>query len=147
MFCRVQVPIGGARPAILIPDRALGTDQGQKYLYIVADGVNDKGQKQETVEYRKVTTGSPHNGLRVIESGLKMGEKVVVNGLQRVRPGAVVESQMAEPKAGDTLGAKSGQGTGKAAAGASGQGGGAPAAGRSGQGSGGSGADATAPGK
>jgi RND family efflux transporter MFP subunit len=88
LFVRLLVKIGEPYQAILIPERALGTDQGQKFLYVV----NDKSQ----VEYRKVKTGSLHNGLRVVESGLASGERVIVNGLQRVASGIVVEPKMTD---------------------------------------------------
>jgi len=88
MFVRLRIDIGTPYPAVLVSERALGTDQGQKFLYVV----NDKNE----VEYRKVKTGSLHGGLRVVESGLASGEKVIVNGLQRVRPGSAVEPKMTE---------------------------------------------------
>ncbi len=85
MFVRLRINIGKPYEAVLIAERALGTDQGQKYLYVV----NDKNE----VEYRKVKTGAVHSGLRVIESGLASGERVIVNGLQRVRPGGKVDAR------------------------------------------------------
>jgi RND family efflux transporter MFP subunit len=88
MFVRLRIDIGKAYPAVLVPERALGTDQGQKFLFVV----NDKSE----VEYRKVKTGALHNGLRVVESGLASGERIIVNGLQRVRAGSVVEPKMAD---------------------------------------------------
>ncbi len=78
LFTRVRVVVGQPYEAILTAERALGTDQGQKYLYVV----NDKN----VVEYRPVTVGNLEGQLRVIQTGLKPGERVVVNGLQRVRP-------------------------------------------------------------
>jgi len=88
MFVRLRVEIGNPYQAVLVAERALGTDQGQRFLYVV----NDKNE----VEYRKVKTGSLHGGLRVVQSGLASGERVIVNGLQRVRPGSAVEPQMTE---------------------------------------------------
>jgi RND family efflux transporter MFP subunit len=101
LFARVRLPLSGPHPAILVPEMALGTDQGQKFLYVV----NDKNE----VVFRKVKTGSLLNGLRVIEEGVQMGEKVIVNGLQRVRPGAKVVAkpagqEKAEGKAGTPKG-------------------------------------------
>jgi RND family efflux transporter MFP subunit len=87
-FGRVRVPIGRAHQALLVTDRALDTDQGQKILYIV----NDKN----VVVSRPVRVGALHDGLREITEGLKPGEQVIVNGLQQVRPGATVEPKLVE---------------------------------------------------
>ncbi len=88
LMARVRVPIGESHPALLVSDRAVESDQGQKILYVV----NDKNE----VISRPVKLGDLHDGLRVVASGLKAGERVVVNGLQRVRPGVVVEPKLAE---------------------------------------------------
>jgi RND family efflux transporter MFP subunit len=88
LFVRVRLPIGVPHRAILVAEQALGSDQEQKFVYVV-DTKNE-------VNYRAVKTGRLYGGLRVIESGLATGEKVVVNGLQRVRPGAKVEPKLAE---------------------------------------------------
>jgi RND family efflux transporter MFP subunit len=82
-FVRVRVPIGLPHKAILVSDRAIDTDQGQKIVYVV----NDKNE----VVYRPVKLGAMHDGLRVVEEGLKTDERVIVNGLQRVRPGMTVD--------------------------------------------------------
>jgi RND family efflux transporter MFP subunit len=87
-FARVRVPIGRAHKALLVSDRALDTDQGQKVLYVV----NEKNQ----VVSRPVRLGALHDGLREITDGLKPGERVIVNGLQQVRPGATVEPKPVE---------------------------------------------------
>jgi RND family efflux transporter MFP subunit len=93
LFAHIRVPLGGPHPALLVSDRALGTTQGQKFLYVV----NGKDQ----VEYRPVTVGALHGGLREVVDGLKPGERVVINGLLRVRPGVTVEpkqgAMQAEP--------------------------------------------------
>jgi RND family efflux transporter MFP subunit len=83
LFVRIRVPLGQPHKAVVVSERALGSDQGQRFLYVV----NDKDE----VEYRAVQVGSLRDGMRVIESGAKAGEWVIVNGLQRVRPGARVE--------------------------------------------------------
>jgi RND family efflux transporter MFP subunit len=88
LFARVRVPVSDKYQAVLVPDRAIGTDQGQKYLL----AVNDKN----VVEYRAVKMGRLHDGLRVIEEGLKPGELVIVNGIQRARPGLTVDPQRVE---------------------------------------------------
>ena len=90
LFARIQLD-GGNGPqaqasALLISDRAVGTDQSRKYVYVI--GADNKA------EYRAVKLGPNANGLRVVREGLKAGEKIVVNGLQRVRPGAPVTPQM-----------------------------------------------------
>ncbi len=82
MFARVQLPIGPPHPAILIAEAALVTDQGRQLLYVVGPP-DDKGESEVSARY--VTIGSYQDGLRVIDSGLKAGEQVVLNGLQRVR--------------------------------------------------------------
>jgi RND family efflux transporter MFP subunit len=88
MFARVRVPIGAPHRAILVPEEALGSDQGQKFLYVV----NEKSK----VEYRKVQVGSLHGKLRVIKSGLAEADRVVVEGLQQVRPGTKVQPKDVE---------------------------------------------------
>ncbi len=71
------------RKAVVVADRAIGTDQSKRFVLVV--GADNKA------EYREVRIGRlTDGGLRVIESGLKAGELIVVNGLQRVRPGAPV---------------------------------------------------------
>lgn len=85
LFARVRVPISAPQPALLISDRAVGTDQSQKFVFAI--GANN------TVVYRSVKLGSSIDGKRVVRDGLKPGDQIVVNGLQRVRPGAVVQPQ------------------------------------------------------
>jgi RND family efflux transporter MFP subunit len=88
LFARIRVPLGEPHKALLVNDRALGTNQGQKYLYIV----NAKNQ----VEYRPVTISALHHGLREVVDGLKPGERIIVKGLLRVRPGVTVEPKSGE---------------------------------------------------
>jgi membrane fusion protein, multidrug efflux system len=79
MFVRIRLPIGLPHSAFLVIDRAIGSDQGMKFLYVV-----DADNK---IQYRRVTTGAlQDDGLRVIEEGLKPDDWVVVGGLQTVRP-------------------------------------------------------------
>ncbi len=82
MFARVRVPLGEPHPALLVAERAIGTDQGRKFVYVI-------DEKNEVVD-RTVTLGPVYDGLRVIAEGLKGGEKVIIDGLQRVRPGVEV---------------------------------------------------------
>jgi RND family efflux transporter MFP subunit len=88
LFARVRVPVGDKYQALLVPDRAIGTDQGQKYVLAV--------NKENVVEYRAVKLGRLHDGLRVIQDGLKPDELVIVNGIQRARPGVPVTPQRTE---------------------------------------------------
>ena len=87
-FARVRVPIGDPHKALLVTERALDTDQGQKVVYVV-----DKDNK---VVSRPVRLGALHDGLREITDGLKPGERVIVNGLQQVRPGMTVEPNLVD---------------------------------------------------
>lgn len=84
-FARIRMGQSGATSAVLVNERAVGTDQSKKYVMVVGAG--------EVAEYREVQLGAPVNGLRIVTSGLKAGERIVVNGLQRVRPGARIEAQ------------------------------------------------------
>jgi RND family efflux transporter MFP subunit len=89
LFARVRVPVSKPYDAVLIAQAALGTDQGQKYVLVVND--------QNVVERRFVKPGPLQNdGLQVIVEGLKAGEWIVVNGLQRARPGKPVTPQRAD---------------------------------------------------
>lgn len=79
MFVRIRLPVGKPHQAVLVIDKALSTDQGQKYLLVV--------DQKKVVQYRRVTTGALQpDGLRVIETGLQPDESVIVSGLQLVRP-------------------------------------------------------------
>ena len=82
LFVRVQLPVGTPHKALMIPEQALGTDQGRKFLYVVDD--------KKKVVYRSVKVGALENGYRVVVDGLKPGERVVLNGVQRVKPGIEV---------------------------------------------------------
>jgi multidrug efflux system membrane fusion protein len=79
MFVRVHLPLGQLHPALLVIDRAIGSDQGLKYVYVI--------DAQNKATYRRVTTGPLQpNGLRVIAEGLKAGEWVAVGVFQQIRP-------------------------------------------------------------
>jgi multidrug efflux system membrane fusion protein len=84
LFARVKLgDTASPRKAVLVADRAIGTDQSKRFVLVVGEG--------NKAEYREVRIGRlAEGGLRVIESGLKAGEIIVVNGLQRVRPGTPV---------------------------------------------------------
>jgi len=85
LFARVKLLGGKTYDALLINDSAIGTDQTVKYVLVV--GADNK------VEYRPVKLGPIIDGLRVVREGLKPNETIVVNGLQRVRPGSPVTPQ------------------------------------------------------
>lgn len=86
LFVRVRVPLGESYQALMIAERAIMTDQGQKYVLVV----NEKNE----VEYRRVAIGRLEGRLRVIHEGLRSGERVIVSGQQRVRPGATVAPKL-----------------------------------------------------
>ena len=85
LFARVRVPVGETRPGVLVTDRAIATDQDRKYVLVV--------NEQNVVEYRPVKLGAIHGGLRAVDEGLAPNEWVIVNGIQRVRPGVTVTPQ------------------------------------------------------
>lgn len=82
LFARVRIPISAPQRTLLISERAIGTDQSQKFVLAVDAG--------NTVVYRTVKVGGAIDGKRIVRDGLAAGEQVVVNGLQRVRPGMTV---------------------------------------------------------
>jgi multidrug efflux system membrane fusion protein len=81
-FVRVQMGQARSEPALVINERAIGTDQDKKFVFVV--GPDNKAA------WRQVTLGATNEGLRIVTDGLKQGERIVVNGLQRIRPGAAV---------------------------------------------------------
>jgi RND family efflux transporter MFP subunit len=87
-FARVRMPISLPHRALLVTDRALDNDQGQKIVYVLND-------KDEVVS-RPVRVGALQDGLRAIEEGLKSGERVIVNGLLQVRPGMIVQPKLVD---------------------------------------------------
>lgn len=88
LFARVRLPISAPRPTLLISERAVGTDQSQKF--VLAIGENN------TVVYRPVKLGSVVEGKRIVRDGLRPGDQIVVNGLQRIRPGMTVSPEIAQ---------------------------------------------------
>ena len=97
MFVRIRLPIGGPHQALLVIDRAVGSDQGLKFVYVL-----DADNK---VQSRRVTTGAlQDDGLRVIEDGLKPDDWVVVGGILQVRPRMEVRpDRVPMPTLGQTL--------------------------------------------
>ncbi|HEY1377839.1 MAG TPA: efflux transporter periplasmic adaptor subunit, partial [Gemmataceae bacterium] len=100
MFARIRLPIGRPHKALLVIDRAIGSDQGLKYVYVV--------DAQNKAQQRRVTTGALQpDGLRVITDGLKPDDRVVVGALLQVRPRMEVRVEpipmptLAQPPTGD----------------------------------------------
>ncbi len=92
LFVRLRVPIGDPHKAMLVREEALGSDQGQRFVYIVEKVKNkDTGVMEDVVAYRRVEIGMLIGGRRVIANGLKPEDRVIVTGLQRVRPGVKVQ--------------------------------------------------------
>ena len=87
-FVRVRVPFSQEKDSLLVPDTALGSDQGGRYLLVA--------NKDNVVEQRKVQIGPVDGGLRVIESGLKPDDRVITSGLLRVIPGQKIDPQQSK---------------------------------------------------
>jgi len=85
-FARLRMGQPKAEPALMVNERAIGTDQNKKFVLVVS--------ADNKAEYREVTLGANVDNLRVVTSGLKSGERIVVNGLQRIRPGALIVPQV-----------------------------------------------------
>lgn len=100
MFAQVQIGSASEEERISIPEKAVGTDQNRKYVYIIENGV---------ATYREVKLGDRIGADRVVLSGLKVGEQVIVDGLMKLRPGAKVQGmtpeQMEQMKSGAAAGA------------------------------------------
>jgi multidrug efflux pump subunit AcrA (membrane-fusion protein) len=85
MRARVKIPFGGAQKVLMVTERAIGNEQGRKYVYVVND--------QDHAVRRNVTLDRVINGLQVVKEGLQPEDWVIVNGIQRVRDGMKVEKQ------------------------------------------------------
>ena len=85
LFARIRVPLSDRHPALLVDERAIGTDQAQKFVLTLT--------ATNTVAYQSVKLGPAIDGKRIVRSGLQGTEEIVVNGLQRVRPGMPVTPQ------------------------------------------------------
>jgi len=99
LFARVRLPVSAPENRLLVSERAIGTDQSQKFVLTVAT--------DNTVGYRSVKLGGNVDGKRVVREGLRPGENIIVNGLQRVRPGMTVAPETATNLALDTSAAPS----------------------------------------
>ncbi|MPZ58956.1 MAG: efflux RND transporter periplasmic adaptor subunit [Rhizobiales bacterium] len=85
-FARLHMGRANTAPVLMVNDRAIGTDQNKKFVLVV--GADNKAA------YREVTLGASAEGGRIVMRGLKDGERVIVNGLQRIRPGALVAPRL-----------------------------------------------------
>jgi RND family efflux transporter MFP subunit len=90
LFVRIRFLYGELQKVILIPEEAITADQDRKYVYVI----NDK----EQIEHRQVKIGKIRAGLRAVTEGLKGDERVVVKGVQRVRPGVTVLAKPVVPQ-------------------------------------------------
>jgi len=90
LFARIRIPLSERHPALLVSERAIGTDQAQKYVLTLT--------ATNTVAYKSVKLGPAVEGRRIVRSGLLAGEKIIVNGMERIRPGMLVtpQTQMAD---------------------------------------------------
>lgn len=86
-FVRVRMAQPRNEPVVAVSERAIGTDQSKRFVIVVGDG--------NKTAYREITLGAIADGLRIVTSGLDAGERIVVSGLQRVRPGDVVTPEPA----------------------------------------------------
>ena len=102
-FARLRMGQPKSEPALLVSERAVGTDQDKKFVLVV-DGDNK-------AQYREITLGNSFEGLRTVTKGLKAGEQVMVEGFQKLQPGAPVKAVPWQPQS-----AKAGNGGGAAAA-------------------------------
>ncbi len=87
LFARVRVPIGASEPTLLISERAVETDQSQKFVLVVGS--------DRVASYRTVQLGGTYEGKRIVRRGLRAGDRVIVDGLQHVRPGMAVDPEVA----------------------------------------------------
>jgi multidrug efflux system membrane fusion protein len=85
LFARIRVPLSAKYGALLVDEKALGTDQAQKYVLTLTSS--------NTVAYQSIVLGPAIGQKRIVRSGVRSGDRVVVNGLQRVRPGMLVKAE------------------------------------------------------
>ncbi len=88
MFANVRLGSAEKVHALLVPERAIGTNQSKKYVLVV--------DENNTANYHEITLGEHYNGLRVVQSGIAAGDKVIVNGLSHVRPKTVVSPSVTQ---------------------------------------------------
>ena len=85
LYARVRLPGSGSFEAMLIDDKAILTDQSRKYVYVI--------DENNTAQRRDITLGRKAEGLRIVEEGLNPGDRVIVNGIQKVSVGMPVTAQ------------------------------------------------------
>jgi RND family efflux transporter MFP subunit len=96
LFARIRIPLSDRHPAMLVDERAIGTDQSQKFVLVLTP--------TNTVAYQPVQLGPLVEGQRIVRSGLQPGDQIVVNGLERVRPGMPVSADKADKALAKTAG-------------------------------------------
>ena len=89
LFARIRIPLSEKHSALLVQESAIGTDQANKFVLTLTTS--------NTVAYQPVTLGPIIDGKRVVRTGLAPGEEIVINGLQRVRPGMPVSPERETP--------------------------------------------------
>lgn len=94
LFAHIKLGNAGATKALLITDRAIGTDQNKKFVFVV--------NEDNKATYREIEPAGMADGLRIVGSGLKAGEKIIISGLQRARPGQPVTPELVQMDAKDT---------------------------------------------
>ncbi len=94
LFVRVKIPVSQPYQALMIPERALATDQNIKFVYVVG--------ADASAARRNVELGAQRGEMRIVTSGLEAGERVIVKGLQRVKPGQKVEAELVQVDATST---------------------------------------------
>ena len=108
LFVRVRLPIGDPHSALMIREQAMVTDQGRKTVFVIGDKtdkdgkpvLNDKGEPVQVTMVRDIgTPGVLRDGYREVEKGIEPGDKIVVSGMQRLRPGAEVKGEKYDEKA------------------------------------------------
>lgn len=97
LFARIRIPLSELHPVLLVDERAIGTDQANKFVLTLTP--------TNTVQYQAVELGPLVDGKRIIRSGLAVGEKIVVNGMSHVRPGMPVtpDTEVAKHAEGDKI--------------------------------------------
>ena len=83
LYARVRLTLDDPREQLLVPERAIGVDQGQRFVYVVDD--------KNAVQYRKVSVGQVYDGKQVILEGIQPTDRVIVEGTMAVRPGQTVQ--------------------------------------------------------
>ena len=100
LFVKVRLPIGDPHPALMVREQALVSDQGRKTVYVIKEQANKEGKMVELAMVRDVgNVGVLRDGYREVEKGIEPGDRVVVAGMQRLRPGIEVKVEKYDDKA------------------------------------------------